>query len=87
VSWAASNHKGAFSSLARIHVSKTSATARFTTASIASEATTGDDGSKLFEPLGVGIKRDYAARLPLLKSDVKDGLNVQVRASSQPTSC
>jgi hypothetical protein len=33
---------------------------------------------KLLEGLGVGILRDYKARLPMYGSDVKDGLNVQV---------
>jgi hypothetical protein len=36
------------------------------------------DKQALFEPIGVGILRDYKARWPLLKSDFKDGLNVQV---------
>lgn len=40
-----------------------------------------DDEDPLFEGLGVGIKRDYSARLPLYKSDITDGLNVQVRYS------
>ena len=38
-----------------------------------------NDDEPLFEPLGVGIRRDYSARLPLYKSDITDGLNVQVR--------
>ena len=40
-----------------------------------------DEGNKepLFEGFGAGIARDYKARLPFLKSDIKDGLNVQVR--------
>jgi hypothetical protein len=37
------------------------------------------DDDPLFEPIGVGIKRDYSKRLPLYKSDITDGLNVQVR--------
>jgi hypothetical protein len=37
------------------------------------------DDDPLFEPIGVGIKRDYSNRLPLYKSDFTDGLNVQVR--------
>ena len=32
----------------------------------------------LFEGFGKGVLRDYKARLPLYKSDIKDGLNVQV---------
>jgi hypothetical protein len=35
----------------------------------------------LFEGPFVGIKRDYGARLPLYGSDIKDGLNLQVRFS------
>lgn len=35
-------------------------------------------GEPMFEPLGVGIKRDLKARLPFYKSDIKDGLNAQV---------
>jgi len=37
---------------------------------------------KLFEGIGVGIKRDYKARLPLYRSDFKDGLNVQCLAAT-----
>lgn len=44
-----------------------------------SEAATADGDEKLFESFGKGIKRDYKARLPLYKSDIKDGLNNQVR--------
>jgi len=36
---------------------------------------------QLFEGLGKGIIRDYKMRLPFYKSDVKDGLNVQVGKS------
>lgn len=35
-------------------------------------------GDELFEGFGKGIARDYKARLPLYKSDITDGLNVQV---------
>jgi hypothetical protein len=41
-----------------------------------------DDAEPLFEPLGVGIKRDYGGRLPLYKSDITDGINVQCLAAS-----
>ena len=41
-----------------------------------------EEDEPLFEPLGVGIKRDYSARLPLYKSDITDGLNVQCLAAS-----
>lgn len=34
---------------------------------------------QLFEGLGKGIARDYKARLPLMKSDITDGFNTQVR--------
>lgn len=37
------------------------------------------DNGQLFEAAGKGILRDYKARLPLLLSDITDGLNVQVR--------
>jgi len=40
------------------------------------------DDDPLFEPLGVGIKRDFSERLPLYKSDITDGLNIQVRQCS-----
>ena len=33
----------------------------------------------LFEAVGKGIVRDYKARLPLMASDITDGLNTQVR--------
>ena len=36
---------------------------------------------KLFESFGVGILRDYKARLPLFKSDIQDGLNVPCLAA------
>jgi len=39
-----------------------------------------DDGP-LFEGLGKGIVRDYKARLPLMKSDITDGLNTQSLAA------
>ena len=34
---------------------------------------------KLFEPFGRGIIRDFKMRLPLIKSDITDGINSQVR--------
>lgn len=37
------------------------------------------DDEPLFEPIGLGVKRDFSNRLPLYKSDITDGLNVQVR--------
>ena len=55
----------------------------------ASATSTADDvdegGSKdppLFEPFLEGIVRDYRMRLPLYKSDVVDGLNVQCLAAT-----
>ena len=45
----------------------------------ATETTESSEDDPLFEPLGTGIKRDYSERLPLYKSDITDGLNVQVR--------
>lgn len=54
-----------------------------TIAADASEANDeGDEADPLFEPLGVGIERDYSARLPLYKSDITDGLNAQCLAAS-----
>ena len=46
-----------------------------------SEATlaTEEDPVPLFEGLGKGIVRDWKGRLPLYSSDIKDGLNTQVR--------
>ena len=47
-------------------------------------ATTAEDSKngvakeQLFESFGKGILRDYKMRLPFFKSDIKDGLNVQV---------
>ncbi|CAB9527403.1 Electroneutral sodium bicarbonate exchanger 1 [Seminavis robusta] len=40
------------------------------------------NGDRLFEPIGRGIIRDYKARLPLMVSDIKDGLNVQCLAAT-----
>ena len=37
-----------------------------------------EESESLFEGFGKGISRDYKARLPLYKSDIKDGLNSQV---------
>lgn len=37
---------------------------------------------QLFEGIGKGISRDYAARLPLYKSDITDGLNTQCLAAT-----
>jgi len=34
----------------------------------------------LFEPIGVGVKRDFSRRLPFYKSDIVDGLNAQTLA-------
>jgi hypothetical protein len=39
------------------------------------------DGT-IFEPLGVGVKRDFGARFPLYASDIKDGLNAQTLATT-----
>jgi hypothetical protein len=41
------------------------------------ESSTGSE--PLFEGFGKGVLRDYKSRLPLYKSDLKDGFNVQVR--------
>jgi hypothetical protein len=37
------------------------------------------DNSPLVEGIAKGVVRDYRMRLPFYKSDIKDGLNVQVR--------
>ena len=42
-------------------------------------STTESAKEPLFEGLGKGVLRDYKARLPLFWSDIKDGLNIQVR--------
>lgn len=39
-----------------------------------------ESGGPLFEGLGKGILRDCKNRLPFYKSDITDGLNVQVSA-------
>ena len=41
----------------------------------------GNDG-KIFEPVGVGVKRDFSRRLPHYWSDITDGLNVQSLAAT-----
>jgi len=41
-----------------------------------------EENSALFEGFGKGIARDYKARLPLYKSDITDGLNVQCLAAT-----
>jgi hypothetical protein len=40
------------------------------------------DIDPIFEQLGVGVKRDFGARLPLYPSDIKDGLNAQTLATT-----
>jgi len=42
----------------------------------------GNAEDRLFEPFGVGIKRDFKRRLPLYKSDIIDGLNAQSLATT-----
>jgi hypothetical protein len=49
----------------------------YMTADVAAESSEGSE-EQLFESFGKGILRDYKARLPLLKSDITDGFNVQV---------
>jgi len=41
-----------------------------------------DSSDKIFEPLGVGIKRDFKRRLPHYKTDMTDGLNAQSLATT-----
>jgi len=41
-----------------------------------------DDDDGIFEPIGAGIRRDFGRRLPLYKSDIVDGLNSQVVATT-----
>lgn len=57
--------------------------ARFVSEAVATKSS-GEPPSKerLFEDLGVGIKRDYKMRLPLYKSDITDGLSVQCIAAT-----
>lgn len=38
--------------------------------------------TRIFEPVGVGLRRDYARRLPFYWSDITDGLNAQTLAST-----
>jgi hypothetical protein len=41
-----------------------------------------DNDEKLFEGFGKGIVRDYKMRLPLYKSDLIDGINIQCLAAT-----
>ena len=41
-----------------------------------------DSSDQIFEPLGVGIKRDFKRRLPHYTSDITDGLNAQSLAAT-----
>lgn len=41
-----------------------------------------NDDDKIFEPFGVGVKRDFGRRLPFYKSDITDGLNAQSLATT-----
>jgi hypothetical protein len=84
------NHAGAFtvpsSSLSRSVIAKSVQMAPETgyasnkaSALKMSEAAAIDD--PMFEPIGVGVKRDLSTRLPLYKSDITDGLNLQCLAA------
>jgi len=41
-----------------------------------------ENATPIFEGIGKGIRRDFAARLPLYRSDIKDGLNAQSLAAT-----
>eukprot|EP00978_Attheya_sp_CCMP212_P013384 scaffold33692_cov59-Attheya_sp.AAC.5 len=50
---------------------------------VVTPGTESPDGSdNIFEPLGVGIKRDFRRRLPHYKSDITDGMNAQSLATT-----
>ena len=50
---------------------------------LASDATSSDkEETSIIEPVGVGVRRDFARRLPFYKSDITDGLNAQTLAST-----
>jgi len=50
---------------------------------VVTPGTESPDGSdNIFEPLGVGIKRDIRRRLPHYKSDITDGMNAQSLATT-----
>ncbi len=40
------------------------------------------NSTPIFEPLGVGVMRDFQRRLPLYKSDIVDGINAQSLATA-----
>jgi len=42
----------------------------------------GGNEEKLFEGIGVGIRRDYGSRLPHYLSDIRDGINTQCLAAT-----
>lgn len=50
--------------------------------SLSAAAVTSSSDEPMFESAGKGITRDYAARLPLFKSDITDGLNTQCLAAT-----
>ena len=52
-----------------------------TTAPVAEEASN-DADRPIFEPFGVGVKRDFSRRLPHYLSDITDGLNAQSLATT-----
>jgi hypothetical protein len=54
----------------------------YMSAEVAAEPESDDSDDTLFEGFGKGIKRDFKARLPFLKSDITDGLNAQVSRDS-----
>lgn len=78
----ARSSSSSFSTLSNAALSATAATAAAADDVVDDEG--GDDGRDppLLEPLLLGILRDYRMRLPLYKSDVLDGLNVQCLAAT-----
>ena len=71
-----------FSTLSNAASSSSAATAAAADDVVDDEGGDAGRDPPLFEPFLVGILRDYRMRLPLYKSDVLDGLNVQCLAAT-----
>jgi len=62
-------------------VAATTSAAATTAASANDGDTAADTAKPIFEPLGTGVRRDFARRLPRYPSDLRDGLNSQSLAT------
>ena len=72
-------HSGRSLNKGKINSSPSTSTQLYSSTTSSSSSS---NSEPLIEPIGKGIARDYKARLPLYKSDITDGLNVQCLAAT-----